>query len=241
MSWMGVDLQEELNLERKKRERKTGDETLRSFRKLLANDDKLDEQALAKIFEKGVAKRYDLTQLDSDRIFSIEDVKSLCIQYRLRFLDAGLFKNEIPYEAISEIKRIQRQQEIELNNFKILAPAPMFNLQRKDRDPLLFLSLGNDKFYLIHKWGGELNPLRKLLVYPFRSFKTILLSVAGLAALLTMSIPDNLIGVAGGGNGVIRVICFFYMFIAFSALTILYGFSRMKDFNSSLWNSKYTD
>ena len=239
MRWTGVDLEKELQVKRQRRERKSGDETLLSFQKMLADDDKMDEQALASIFEKGILKEYNLALLEQGRIYNVSDIKKLCIAYRLRFLDASLFKNEIPYEAISEIKRIQKQQDKELADFKILAPAPMFNLQRKDRDPLLFLSLGKGNYYLVHKWGGELNPFRKLLVFPFRSFKTILLCVAGLAALLAWSIPDSFLG--GQANPVVRVFCFFYLLFGFSSLTVLYGFSRMKDFNSNLWNSKYTD
>lgn len=239
MSWRGVNLEEELQVERQRRERKCGDETLHSFQKMLAEDDKMDEQVLESIFDKGILKQYNLALLEQGRIYNVSDIKKLCIAYRLRFLDASLFKNEIPYEAISEIKRIQKQQDMELSDFKILAPAPMFNLQRKDRDPFLFLNLGNGNYYLIHKWGGELNSFRKTLVYPFRSFKTILLCVAGLAALLAWSIPGSFLG--GQANPVVRVFCFFYLFFGFSSLTVLYGFSRVKDFNSNLWNSKYTD
>ncbi|WP_417592353.1 hypothetical protein [Owenweeksia hongkongensis] len=239
MSWMGVNLEQELQTERRRRERKSDDETLRLFKKMLEGDDKMDERILANIFDEGMLKQYNLNLLEKERIYNLSDIKKLCINYRLRFLDASLFRNEIPYEAISEIKKIQKQQDVELSGFKILAPAPMFNLQRKDRDPLLFLNLGKDNFYLIHKWGGELNPFRKIVVFPFRSFKTILLCVAGLAALLAWSFPDSFLG--GQANATIRVFCFFYLFFGFSALTVLYGFSRMKDFNSNLWNSKYTD
>lgn len=240
MSWIGVDLKKELEAGRRRRESREESGTLDAFKKLLTEDDEVDERVIFNVFDQGIVKNYNLSLLDSERIYNLSDIKQLCVEYRLRFLDASLFRNEIPYEAISEIKRIQRVQDLELTNFKILAPAAMFNLERKDRDPLLFLTLGNGSFYLIHKWGGEISLFRKLLVYPFRSFKTILLSVAILAALLAMSIPDSLIG-ASEGNGVIRVICFFYLFIGFSALSILYGFSRMKDFNSNLWDSKYTD
>lgn len=239
MSWTGVDLQEELAAKKKRREINGEPDMLGVFKQVLAKDDEVDEKVLANIFDEGVYKHYDLSTLDEDRMYHIDDIKKLCVVYRLRFLDASFFRNEIPYEAISEIKKIQRDQDIELTDFKILAPAPMFNLQQKDRDPLLFLNLGKGNFYLIHQWGGELSLFRKFLVYPFRSFKSILICVAGLAALLAICIPDSLLG--GQSNAVVRVFCFFYLFFGFSSLTVLYGFSRVKDFNSNLWNSKYTD
>src|SRR5690606_13488469 len=105
MSWMGVDLQDELRAERKRREATRGGQMLEAFKKMLADDDKMDEQVLAQIFDKGVLKQYDIRQFDEGRIYHLSEIKKLCVQYRLRFLDASLFRNEIPYEAISEIKK----------------------------------------------------------------------------------------------------------------------------------------
>jgi len=39
----------------------------------------------------------------------------------------------------------------------------------------------------------------------------------------------------------IRVIFFFWMVFATSAMTALYGFSRMKNFSSNLWKSRFLD
>src|SRR5690554_360325 len=46
---------------------------------------------------------FDFELLETQRIFHIEDIKKLCIIYRLRFLDSHYFKGEFPEEAISEI------------------------------------------------------------------------------------------------------------------------------------------
>lgn len=238
---MGVDLKRELEQQKKRSERKSVDEVLMAYKALLEADDKLDEEIIQRIFEtSAMAGNYQLHRLDECRIFNEKDIRKLCTAYRLRFLEASLFKAEIPYEAIFEIKKLEKEQEVVLSDFKILAPAPMFNLERKDRDPLLFLNLGNQHYYLIYKWGRDLHPLRKLLVFPFRNFKTLLTTVMSFAFVISMMVPDSVIA-TDGSNGVIRGILFFYLFFAFSALTILYGFSRMKDFNSNLWNSRYTD
>lgn len=238
---MGVDLKKELEKQRDRSNRKGENEVMLAFRKLLAEDDQKDAAVLSRIFDSNENDgAYYLEKLEESRVYSLSDIKELCIQYRLRFLDASLFKGEIPYEAISQIKELEKKHQVVLSDFKMLAPAPMFNLERKDRDPLLFLNLGKGHFYLIHKWGRDLHPFRKLLVFPFRNFKTLLLCVLGLAAIIAALVPDSVIA-APQGSGVIRMIFFFYLFFGFSALTVLYGFSRLKDFNSSLWNSKYTD
>lgn len=244
MNMNGVDLEKALMREKRKAELKSPDSTLEAFKALLAADDQKDEAILEAIFKGGndLSNQLKIRELDPERIFTTQQIKNLCTQYRLRFLDTKYFKGEIPYEAISKIKALQRDHNTELKAFKMIAPAPMFNLQNKDRDPLLMLPLGNDRFYLVHKWGNDLHPLRALMVYPFRSFQTLLFSVAALAAFIVALVPDSVImGPYDSHSFALRVIFFFYLFLAFSGLTALYGFSRLKNFNSELWNSRYLD
>ncbi len=243
MNWNGVNLEEELRAGRNKAGRIGEDEALKAFQKMIEREDALDDRILANIFGGGEeVSTLNWTHLDPDGIFHIGQIKKLCTDYRLRFLDGRYFKGEIPYEAVAKIKRLQRKADQEITGYKILAPAPMFNLKNKDKDPLLFIPIGKDHFYLVHKWGHDLHPLRKLAVMPFRNFKSLLATVAGFALLIVMSIPDSVyMGPYDKSAGALRVIFFFYLFIAFSGLTALYGFSRMKNFNSELWNSRYMD
>ena len=241
--WSKVNLEEALQAEKRKGENNIEAEVLSVFRQMLKEDDELDEAIVNHIFGKtnGIAS-LNWKELEVERIFHISEIKKLCTDYRLRFLDANHFKGEIPYEAISKIKMLQRQQEVELASFKILAPAPMFNLQKKDSDPLLFVPLGNGNFYLIHKWGNDLSPYRKWVLLPFRNFKSLIATVALFTLSIVMAIPDSVyMGPYDKSAGALRVIFFFYLFIAFSGLTVLYGFSRLKNFNSALWDSKYMD
>ncbi len=244
MNRIGVDLEKALKRERIKAELNSPDETLTAFKDLIAKDDQLDQDILGRLFgdQEEFQQNIDLKKLDPERIYKLQEIKKLCTRYRLRFLDTKHFKGELPYEALSKIKDLQRSQEQELYGFKMIAPAPMFNLQYKDKDPLLMLPLGQDRYYLVHKWGNDLHPLRALMVFPFRSFKTMLFSVALLAAFVVSLFPDSMImGPLDEHGWNIRIIFFFYLFLAFSGLTALYGFSRMKNFNSELWNSRYMD
>ena len=104
--------------------------------------------------------------LHTDKIFHIKDIKTLCINYRLRFLDAHFFKGDFPEEAISKIRELEKIHRSKLTGFKIVAPSKLLKLENLD-DPLLFASMGNDYFYLIHKWGNDLKWYRRLLVLPF--------------------------------------------------------------------------
>ncbi len=183
----------------------------------------------------------DLIHLDADRIYSLEEIRQLCIEYRLRFLDASRFANEIPQEAFDEIRKIQQTEQKVLEGYKIVAPASMFHLIEKDKDPMLFLDLGNDKYYLIHKWGKDLKVWRKWLVFPMRSFETFLFTLVSVALIGALIPSDSMMmGPYDSSALPIRVIFFFYLIIALSGLGSLYGYSRMKDFSDKLWNSKYT-
>ncbi len=243
MKWGKVNLEEALQAERLKSKSISEEMVLQTFLKMLRDDDHLDSEIISRIFGTDqMIGNLKLENLEGDKIFHLSEIKRLCTNYRLRFLDGKHFKGEIPYEAISKIKELQRSHNEELSAFKILAPSPMFNLQKKDSDPLLFIPLGNNRFYLIHKWGNDLSPYRKWVVLPFRNFKSLIATVALFTLVIVLAIPDSVyMGPYDQSSGAIRVIFFFYLFIAFSGLTVLYGFSRVKNFNSALWDSKYMD
>lgn len=182
-----------------------------------------------------------LDHLDADRIFTLSEIRQLCIIYRLRFLDASRFINEIPQEALDKIREIQQTENKTLAGFKIVAPASMFHLIQKDKDPMLFLDLGNNRYYLVHKWGKDLKVWRKWLVYPLRKFETFLFTLVSIAFIGAIIPSDSvMMGPYDSSALPIRVIFFFYLLIALSGLGALYGYSRMKDFSDRLWNSKYT-
>ena len=113
-------------------------------------------------------------KLDTSKIYHIDQIKDICIDYRLRFLDARLFKGKIPNSAIDKVKHLEEVHETELKGFRIMAPSKLFKLEDKD-DPLLFAPIGNEYFYLIHKWGNDLHPLRKILVWPFKGIVNLTL------------------------------------------------------------------
>ena len=94
--------------------------------------------------------------LETDKIFHIDQIKKLAINFRLRFLDSHLFKNQIPDEAITKIRVLEKNHKTTLQGFKIIAPSKTFQLENYD-DPLLFAPIGNNYYYLIHKWGNDLS------------------------------------------------------------------------------------
>ncbi len=183
-----------------------------------------------------VVNNFDFDLLETGQIYHISQIKKVCIDYRLRFLDSKYFKGDIPKEAFQKIANLEKQHNIELKGFKIIAPSKLFKLKDKD-DPLLFAPIGNDYFYLIHKWGNDLHPLRKLLMWPFKSIVNLALVVFALSYLVTLLIPD---GLFSKSSSVAEFwIIFFFMFKCMASVVIFYGFALGKNFNPAIWNSKY--
>jgi hypothetical protein len=174
--------------------------------------------------------------LEADKIFHLNTIKDVCIDYRLRFLESSLFKNKIPEEAISKIKNLEKIHETKVGGFKIMAPSKLFKLENAD-DPLLFVPIGNDYFYLIHKWGNDISPLRKVLVLPLKSMSNAIITILGLSILTTLVLPISKFGTTN--ITVVQFISFLFVFKSYCAIFLYYGFWKGKNFNTEIWNSKF--
>ena len=53
-------------------------------------------------FKKGV-NNFDFEQLETNKIFHLNQIKKVCIDYRLRFLDLKYFKGNIPKEDLEYV------------------------------------------------------------------------------------------------------------------------------------------
>ena len=201
-----------------------------------------EEQQDAKIGQRLKAENacklntLDFDLLESKKIYHIRHIKEICIDYRLRFLDSNYFKGDIPQQAISKIKQLEKEHGTTLNGFKIVAPSKLFKLKDKD-DPLLFVPLGNDYFYLIHKWGNDLHPMRKVLMWPFKSIVNLTLLVFITSYFVALMFPLGLFTKTISGYEF--WILFFFMFKMLAAVVIFYGIAKGKNFNPAIWNSKY--
>ena len=169
--------------------------------------------------------------LNESRIFDLRHIKKLCIKYRLRFLDSSLYNKEFPYEAIAQIKELEKQLEMPLSDFRILAPKELFHLSDKDSDPILFLKLSENKYYMIHKWGGELNSFRSLLAFPMRNFMSMFWSLFVLALLFSYVIPT--------ASWLSFAFLAVHSFIAICGMACMLMLSFRENFSEAEWDSKY--
>jgi len=232
-----TNVREKLDLEKSKRSR-TEAELLSQVQAIL-NEVDANHDRIADNLVKGKStpvNNFDFDLLDTSRIFHIDEIKNICINYRLRFLDSKYFKGEIPVEAISKIKALENEHNLELKGFKIIAPSKLFKLEDKD-DPLLFVPVANNYFYLIHQWGNDLHPLRKALMWPFKNIINLTVLVLAISYLATLLVPNGLF--SKSSSAVEFWIIYFFMFKCIASVVIFYGFALGKNFNPAIWNSKY--
>lgn len=179
---------------------------------------------------------FNLDLLETNGIFHIDTIKKICVDYRFRFLESSLFKGEIPQEAISKIKQLEKNHNTQIKGFMIMAPSKLFKLENYD-DPLLFAPIGNGYYYLIHKWGNDLSVWRKWLMYPFRNLDTIIFSTIIAAFLIALSFPESYFNPKYKITQFIFL--FFFMFKVIGFCLIFFGVSKGKNFNSAIWDSRY--
>lgn len=179
---------------------------------------------------------FNLDLLETDKIFHIDQIQKVCVDYRFRFLGSHLFKSDIPEEAISKIRDFELQHNTKLSGFKIAAPSKLFHLKNSD-DPLLFVPLGNNYFYLLHKWGNDVNPFRKAIVRPLRNLGSFTLALILLSLLVTAITPENILGKST--SGFFQMIVFLFTLKSFMGLALYYAFWQGKNFNEYIWNQEY--
>ena len=183
-----------------------------------------------------IINNFDFDKLPKTRIYHIDHIKKVCIDYRLRFLDIKYFKNKLPIEALKQIKKLEKEHKTKLSEFKIMAPSVLFRLEKKD-DPLLFVPLGNEYYYLIHKWGNDLHPFRKALMWPFKNIWNLLLAVLALSWVFTELTPLSLF--TKNQNDSSYWMLLFFMFKAIASIVLYFGFALGKNFNPAIWDNRY--
>ena len=179
---------------------------------------------------------FDTNLIEIKRVYHIIQIKKLCIDFRLRFLDASLYKGTFPIEAVTAIKELETTHKTELNHLKMVAPAKLFKLENAD-DPLLFAPMGNGYYYMIHQWGNDLHPFRKWLMWPLKNVINMSLTTLVVSFLLTFFVPINLF--TPNPTNADFFLIFFFIFKSIAAIVIYYTFARGKNVSKAIWNSKY--
>ena len=203
---------------------------------LTANEQETALKTLYDSFEIRTTNAFNFDLLDRNKIYHLEQIKKVSINYRLRFLDLKYFKNKLPESAHQDIQQLEALHETHLSGFKIMAPSALFRLEKAD-DPLLFAPLGNDFYYLVHKWGNDLHPLRRLMMLPFKNIWNLLGLVLAISFVITEIMPKNLFTKSPDESTYWMLL--FFNFKAIASVVLFYGFALGKNFNPAIWNNKY--
>jgi hypothetical protein len=234
-------LAKKLNLEKellsKRKKFKPEAAILAEVKNIFAENYLVREKIAHKMSHKNRAKsnqlQFDL--LETDKIFHLEQIRTVCIDYRLRFLDSNIFKNNIPEEAISKIRMMEETHNTSLDGFKIVAPSKSFHLLNYD-DPLLFIPIGNNYYYLVHQWGKEINPWRKLMVLPIKNLWNFTIASIIISIVITLLVPVNNLSKS---VPLASIIIFLFAFKSIFAVFAYYFFMMGKNFNEEIWQRKY--
>ena len=220
------------------RDNEKNSDLLLQVEKILNDDENSRTEISNKLSTKNPSKAENALVFDllkTENIYHLSHIEKICVDYRLRFLDSNLFKNTIPEEAISKIKNLEKEHQTNLSGFKIVAPSKAFHLVNYD-DPLLFVPIGNNYYYLIHKWGDEMNSFRKLMVLPLKSLWNFTIFTVILSVLVTLVIPQSNLSKS---VPLAPVIIFLFTFKSIFAILGYFFFMVGKNFNTEIWQRKY--
>ncbi|PQJ78261.1 hypothetical protein [Polaribacter porphyrae] len=216
----------------------SADKLLENYKYLLNKVDAKRNETILKLNSKNneAFNVFNIDKIDANAIFHISQIKRICADYRLRFLDSANFINPYPEELITKIHMVESLHNTTLCNFKIVAPYEAFK-QKKADDPLLFAPMGNGYYHLIHKWGTDLHPLRKFKFWAFKNVETLGFALAILSILCT-AISYPLFFNREPNFGYLLMLFMFYFKGVAGMFFIFFG-SSGKNFSEYSWQSQY--
>src|SRR4029434_9953029 len=110
-----------------------------------------------------------------------------------------------------------------------------------DAYPLLFVQVTEDRYYLVHKWGGDLRWHRKVLNWPLRTPVHFGSTVILIACLLAAAMPPGLMpsDPAAVWMGSYRLLMFFWTSMVCASFSVFGWFTFFGRFSAEAWNSRH--
>jgi hypothetical protein len=233
-----INIEEQLKKLRIKT-RKQEDLLLSQAKQILDNDLFSEKKVLQNL--KQYKQKYDVIDeefVDSDLVFTPQEIKNISVIYRLKFLESKYYKLDFPYEAIVKVKELDKYHGKELKTFRVLACPPAFLEKDFQSERSLFVKTNHNNYYLVHRWGEPLKWYRKIKFLPFRTFESLALTLITFTLILTLVLPTELItldskatywsGYRGG--------TFFHLLFFNFGFTAYFLFAFSVNLSSSVWN-----
>lgn len=179
-------------------------------------------------------------EVDENYLFTIDEIQKICVLYRLHFVDAIYFKNQIPSVAEIKLEYLNDTYRKKLNGLKILSYRENFlNPSQVDNYGMLFAPTLNGHYYLIHQWGKPISKKRKWQYFPLRSFETLAISVMLFTLIVDLILPTHLITLdrtATYWSGY-RLGVYFHLLIFFGGLSMFFVVGFFKNVSKNIWDS----
>ncbi|MBP6644068.1 MAG: hypothetical protein KA186_13320, partial [Flavobacteriales bacterium] len=131
--------------------------------------------------------------------------------------------------------------EAPLTSFMLMAPASRFKLCDSELDPLLFVPMDNDLYYLVHKWGNDLGPIRRIVNWPLRTPAHLATLVVLFGLVLSLFVPTGILTSDPSASfwGLHRLLFLFWSIMVSASFTVFGWFAFFGQFSNDAWNSKY--
>lgn len=230
----------ELNIQRKKYEVKTINSLINKAISSINNTSLKSEESFynERVDINYSSKNLILNSYDETKLYSIEAIKSSCVNYGLRFLNIKYYKAKLPYNTYIKCKA----SEIDANrkiDFYVISQVSNFKTKTPINEQLIFADAGNDSFYLIDAWGLEYTYYKKLAELPYRNPNYLLLSILVLSFILGAITPTDFINRRSDANYfcMLRISYFFSCFIFVAAILVYYVIGIRKNLNNGEWNN----
>lgn len=173
-------------------------------------------KSIVKIHNDAKVRRMFHESANSKAVLTTDQVRKLCIRYRLRLLPSNEYRG--PIEAITGYKLSKFFDDIKDPNpmesastrLFVMAPARTFNLSvyKPVPDPVLFYRHDNGLYAVVHQWGNDFTISRRILgaltsralVWRCFMFLTLISVTAASAAALWSKHDALAIGIAIAGT-----------------------------------------
>lgn len=194
---MKLELDKELEKRSQKEKEKYNLDPVSEIKTLLLTESSEDARILRGLsknshFNRIESLRGEQIQLENleteyeGKVFKVEQIKSLCVDYRLRFLQSRYFTGSYDVEVASKIKDFARTTNTSIDDytlgrrFYVMAPQDMFELKdekyiskaelRRLADPAIFYQIDENHYRLIHKWGSDFTVFRLIEGFRWKSW-----------------------------------------------------------------------
>ncbi len=179
-------------------------------------------------------------EIESDHIFTIEEIEKICVLYRMHFVDAVYFKGHIPTVVEIKLEYLNDTYKKKIGGLKILSYRNNFIKYNANEDfGVMFAPTLNGHYYLVHHWGKPVSKMRKYQYWPLRTFETLAISIILFTLFVDLILPTHLITLdrtAAYWSGY-RLGVFFHLLIFFGGLTMFVVVGFFRNVSKNIWHT----